>query len=24
VVARWEGVSLKHHASDVLEVEAIG
>ena len=23
VVARWEGVSLKHHASDVLEVEAI-
>ena len=24
VVARWEGVSLKHHASDVLEVEAMG
>ena len=24
VVARWEGVSLKHHASDVLEVEALG
>jgi proton glutamate symport protein len=23
VVARWEGVSLKHHASDVLEVEAV-